>query len=47
MIFDEVDSGIGGALVIDGELYRGGSGVASEVGHLRPGPAAAPTRAST
>ena len=27
----------GGALVIDGKLFCGGSGVASELGHLRPG----------
>jgi len=32
-----VGSGIGGALVIDGEPYGGSAGVASELGHLRPG----------
>jgi glucokinase len=32
-----VGSGIGGALVIDGEVYRGGQGIAAELGHLRPG----------
>jgi glucokinase len=32
-----VGSGIGGALVIDGRVYSGGHGVASEIGHLRPG----------
>jgi len=32
-----VGSGIGGALVIDGRVYSGGSGVATEIGHLRPG----------
>lgn len=32
-----VGSGIGGALVVDGQLYRGGRGIASELGHLRPG----------
>jgi glucokinase len=32
-----VGSGIGGALVIDGRIYGGGQGVASEIGHLRPG----------
>jgi glucokinase len=37
VFYTNVGSGIGGALVIDGELYRGGSGVASEMGHLRPG----------
>ncbi len=37
VFYTNVGSGIGGALVIDGQLYRGGSGVASELGHLRPG----------
>ncbi len=32
-----VGSGIGGALVIDGRVYGGGEGIASEIGHLRPG----------
>jgi glucokinase len=32
-----VGSGIGGALVIDGRVYSGGHGVASEIGQLRPG----------
>jgi glucokinase len=32
-----VGSGIGGALVIDGRVYGGGHGIASEIGHLRPG----------
>ena len=32
-----VGSGIGGALVIDGRVYGGSSGVAAELGHLRPG----------
>lgn len=36
VFYSNVGSGIGGSLVIDGELYRGG-GVASELGHLRPG----------
>ena len=31
-----VGSGIGGALVIDGRVYSGGGGIASEIGHLRP-----------
>jgi len=30
-----VGTGIGGGLVADGALYRGGSGLAGEVGHLR------------
>jgi glucokinase len=37
VFYTNVGSGIGGALVIDGQLYRGSSGVASELGHLRPG----------
>ncbi len=37
VFYTNVGSGIGGALVTGGELYRGGSGVASEIGHLRPG----------
>lgn len=37
VFYSNVGSGIGGALVIDGKLFRGGSGVASELGHLRPG----------
>jgi glucokinase len=32
-----VGSGIGGALILGGQIYRGGSGVAAEIGHLRPG----------
>jgi glucokinase len=32
-----VGSGIGGGLVIRGELYQGGGGIASELGHMRPG----------
>ncbi len=41
VFYSNLGSGIGGALVIDGELYRGGAGVASELGHLRPGPPSA------
>ena len=37
VFYSNVGSGIGGALVIDGNLFCGGSGVASELGHLRPG----------
>lgn len=37
VFYSNVGSGIGGALVIEGALYRGGGGVASELGHLRPG----------
>lgn len=38
VFYSNVGSGIGGALVIEGQLYQGGQGVASELGHLRPGP---------
>lgn len=37
VFYTNVGSGIGGSLVIDGQLYRGGSGVVAELGHLRPG----------
>lgn len=37
VFYTNIGSGIGGALVVDGQLYRGGGGVASELGHLRPG----------
>lgn len=29
-----LDEGVGGALIIDGRIYRGGSGMAMELGHL-------------
>ena len=35
--YTNAGSGIGGALVIDGKIYRGGTGSAVEPGHLRPG----------
>ncbi len=38
VFYTNIGSGIGGALVIGGELYRGGGGIASELGHLRVGP---------
>ena len=37
VFYNNVGSGIGGALVIDGQVYRGGAGIASEIGQLRPG----------
>jgi len=40
VFYTNIGSGIGGALVVDGQLYRGGAGVACELGHLRPGPQA-------
>lgn len=40
VFYSNVGSGIGGALVINGQLFTGGSGIASEIGHLRPGLAA-------
>ncbi len=38
VFYTNVGSGIGGALVIEGRLHGGSGGVASEIGHLRPGP---------
>lgn len=38
VFYSNVGTGIGGALVIDGRIYVGGAGIASEIGHLRPGP---------
>ncbi|MEA1950267.1 MAG: ROK family protein [Planctomycetota bacterium] len=35
--YTNAGSGIGGALLIDGKIYRGGMGSAIEPGHLRPG----------
>jgi glucokinase len=32
-----VGTGIGGGLVVDGTIYRGGAAGAAEIGHLRPG----------
>ncbi len=40
VFYTNVGSGIGGALVIDGEVYSGPAGTAVEPGHLRPGPQA-------
>ena len=40
VVYNNIGSGIGGAIVIDGRLYRGSQGVAAEFGHLRPGPEA-------
>jgi glucokinase len=40
VFYTNVGSGIGGALVVDRRVYVGGAGIASEIGHMRPGPAA-------
>jgi glucokinase len=32
-----VGSGVGGGLIVDGEIYRGHGSAAAEIGHLRPG----------
>ena len=37
VFYSNIGSGIGGSLVIDGMLYGGSRGIASELGHLRPG----------
>ena len=37
VFYSNVGSGIGGALLIDQRVYAGSAGIASEVGHLRPG----------
>ena len=37
VFYSNVGTGIGGALVIGGQLHRGSCGIASELGHLRPG----------
>lgn len=37
-----VGTGVGGGLVLDGEPYRGGAGVAAEIGHLRVVPGGRP-----
>lgn len=36
-IFLVIESGVGGGIVIDGKLFRGGRGLAGEVGHLNIG----------
>ncbi len=37
VLYSNVGSGIGGAVVIDGRLHGGSVGIAAEIGHLRPG----------
>jgi glucokinase len=34
MVFVTVSTGIGGGLILDGELYAGASGAAGEIGHI-------------
>ena len=38
VFYTNVGSGIGGALVVDGRVYAGSRGIASELGHFVPGP---------
>jgi glucokinase len=40
VFYTNVGSGIGGALVINGQLHSGSRGIAAELGHARPGPEA-------
>lgn len=40
VFYTNVGSGIGGALVVNERVYVGGAGIASELGHVRPGPQA-------
>ena len=37
VLFVTVGTGIGGGLVVDGQIYRGNGHGAAEIGHLRPG----------
>jgi len=37
VFFVTVGSGVGGGLIIDGQIYRGSGMAAAEIGHLRPG----------
>lgn len=41
-LFLVMESGVGGGIIVDGTLFRGGNGLAGEIGHLRvPGDAGA------
>jgi glucokinase len=37
VLFVTVGTGIGGGLIVDGQIYRGNGNGAAEIGHLRPG----------
>jgi predicted NBD/HSP70 family sugar kinase len=43
-LFLVMESGVGGGIVVDGALFRGGRGLAGEIGHLRVNGAAEPDR---
>ena len=34
LVYVKVSSGVGGGIVLDGEIFRGGAGTAGEIGHL-------------
>ena len=36
VFYTNVGSGIGGAIIINGQIYSGSKGIAGEIGHLRP-----------
>lgn len=43
-LFLVMESGVGGGIVVDGALFRGGRGLAGEIGHLRVNGVAGPER---
>jgi len=43
-VYIKIASGIGAGIIVDGRLYRGGSGTAGEIGHVTVNPAGAACR---